>query len=62
MTAVYSIIRNAENPNISWLEVMYKDDIETVKQASKNKSTNSPWSKYPSEMAKKTVIRRNTKM
>ncbi len=61
MTAVYSIIRNAENPNISWLEVMYKDDIETVKQASKNKSTNSPWSKYPSEMAKKTVIRRNTK-
>ncbi len=44
------------------LEVMYKSEIDKVRAVSKAKKADSPWNSWYDEMAKKTVIKRASKL
>jgi phage RecT family recombinase len=57
LKAVYMIARNVQGPPT--IELMNMADIERVRKTSK--AQNGPWSYWPEEMAKKSVIRRGQK-
>ena len=58
----YAIAHFADNGSYQFV-VMSKDEIDTIKDASPSgRSSKSPWGKWWGEMAKKTVLRRLSKM
>jgi recombination protein RecT len=43
-------------------EIMTRKELDKIKDSSKAKSTDTPWHKWPAEMAKKSVVKRGTKL
>ncbi len=43
-------------------EIMTRKELDKIKDSSKATSTGTPWDKWPAEMAKKSVVKRATKL
>jgi len=43
-------------------EIMTRKELDKIRESSKATSTGTPWDKWPAEMAKKSVIKRGTKL
>lgn len=55
---VTAVLANGEE----YFEVMSRTELDKVQQTAQAKSTDAPWKKWPEAMAKKTVIKRATKL
>ncbi|UOF78653.1 recombination and repair protein recT [Caudoviricetes sp.] len=55
---VTAVLANGEE----YFEVMSRTELDKVQETAQAKSTDAPWKKWPEAMAKKTVIKRATKL